>query len=99
LLSLAGAEKHGYAIIKDVERLSASRIRLSTGTLYEALTRLLDLGWVERLDETAPVEEHPGLPRKLYRLTGQGLVILKGETRRLQELVAAARLRLGEDRA
>jgi DNA-binding PadR family transcriptional regulator len=42
--------RHGYAILKDVEGLSTGRVRLSTSTLYEALARLLEQGWIERGD-------------------------------------------------
>ena len=51
LLSLAPGPKHGYAIMKDVQALSDSRVGLSTGTLYGALKRLLDGGRVRRVDE------------------------------------------------
>jgi hypothetical protein len=54
LLSLLPKPKHGYAIMKDVQVLSEERIVLSTGTLYGALKRLLDQGWIERLEETDP---------------------------------------------
>ena len=46
LLSLAEQPRHGYSIIKDVEQMSGGRVLLSTGTLYGALQRLLDRGWV-----------------------------------------------------
>ena len=54
LLSLAPEAKHGYAILRDVEIFSAGRIRLSTGTLYGALSRLLDQDLIERVDEEEP---------------------------------------------
>jgi DNA-binding PadR family transcriptional regulator len=97
LLSLAPAEKHGYAILKDVEELSAGTVRLSTGTLYEALARLLDQDLIERIgdDEPDPDAGHPGKPRKAYRLTKRGRRLLESETYRMQALVTAARLRLG----
>lgn len=49
LLSLSPKPKHGYAMMKDVESLSEGRIRLSTGTLYGAIKRLLEKGWIKRL--------------------------------------------------
>jgi DNA-binding PadR family transcriptional regulator len=94
LLSMARTQRHGYAILKDVADLSDARIRLSTGTLYGALNRLLDQGWVERLDS----EEPSGRPRKEYALTDLGRRILAAETHRLESLVALARRRLIEDK-
>ena len=72
LLSLADAPRHGYAILKDVEALSQARIVFSTGTLYGALKRLLDLGWIKRADD-AGREPDTGLPRKAYTLTASGV--------------------------
>ena len=98
LLSLAECDKHGYAILKDVERLSGNRVRLSTSTLYEALARLLDQGLVVRVPadgENRDAASHPGRPRKLYRLTRAGLRVLNAEFTRLQGLVAAAQRQLG----
>ena len=60
LLSLAPGPSHGYAIMKDVQQLSQARVVLSTGTLYGALKRLLELGWIERVDDPAAGEN--GLP-------------------------------------
>jgi DNA-binding PadR family transcriptional regulator len=63
LLSLADGEKHGYAILKDVAEISNGKVRLSTGTLYEALARLLDQGLIERvtdLPKEVRENKHPG---------------------------------------
>lgn len=90
LLSIARTPRHGYAIMKEVAALSDRRIRLSTGTLYGALGRLLEQDWIERLDN----EESEGRPRKDYVLTEMGRQILEAETGRLEALVAAARLHL-----
>ena len=95
LLSLASGAQHGYAIMKDVAELSDNRVRLSAGTLYGALARLREQEWIERLEGAEPDEA--GHPRKAYQLTGLGRRILNAETRRLQSLVALARLRsIGE---
>lgn len=92
LLSLAPAQKHGYAILKDVEALSEGRVRLSTGTLYGALKRLLDQGWIERVDNAEAGEG--GRPRKAYQLTHLGRRLLEAETGRVERLARAARLRV-----
>ena len=84
LLSLAITPKHGYGIIKEVETLSAGRVILATGTLYSALRRMLEDGWIERVGD-----DHPGndsRERKLYRLTDLGSQILDLETKRIQML-------------
>jgi DNA-binding PadR family transcriptional regulator len=92
LLSLSSGKKHGYWIMQDVERLSEGRISLGTGTLYGALGRLLDQGWIDRVDE----EQESGRPRKVYALSDLGRRILEAEAERLRSLLSAARLRLAE---
>jgi DNA-binding PadR family transcriptional regulator len=88
LLSLAPGPSHGYAIMKDVQQLSQARVVLSTGTLYGALKRLLELGWIERVDDSGTGEN--GRERKSYRLTQLGQAALDGEIERLNGLLAAA---------
>ena len=92
-------KKHGYAILKDVEELSGGKIRLSTGTLYSALGRLLDQGLIQRVPNDEGENTRPGLPRKAYVLTENGRRVLEAETTRLQSLVAAAHVRLRKDPA
>jgi DNA-binding PadR family transcriptional regulator len=63
---------------------------LSTGTLYGAIKRLLDHGWIERTDDPQP---HNGnRPRKVYALTELGARVLEAEIKRLKDLVIAARI-------
>ena len=90
LLSLLPGPKHGYAIMKDVQALSDSRVRLSTGTLYGALKRLLGSGWVQRVDDAS---NGTGRERKAYTLTQLGKGILEAETTRMQNLVVAVQRR------
>jgi DNA-binding PadR family transcriptional regulator len=89
LLSLAGQPQHGYAILKDVERMSDGRVILSTGTLYGALRRLLDDDWINRFEE----EETPR-GRQAYRLTPQGRRNLQAEIDRMKNLTRLATLRV-----
>jgi DNA-binding PadR family transcriptional regulator len=89
LLSLAYEPKHGYAILKDVTSLSDDRVSLSTGTLYGALKRLLEQGWIERVDDSQV--DISGRPRKAYALTPLGRRILAAEIERLRNLVKVAR--------
>jgi DNA-binding PadR family transcriptional regulator len=89
LLSLSPKPQHGYAMMKSVESLSEGRIRLSTGTLYGAIKRLLERGWIRRVDELA--SQTDGRGRKAYALTRYGQRILNAEIDRLQDLIEAAR--------
>ena len=98
LLSLLPGEKHGYAILKDVQTLSDNRIMFSTGTLYGALKRLLEDGWIERAGEDAEPDE-TGRPRKAYALTRDGKRMLEGEVGRLRELVQIASKRATGEQA
>ncbi len=86
LLSLRGGDKHGYAILKEVAELSESRVKLSTGTLYGALNRLLDQGLIAR------IEEEGARGKKLYRLTPAGLGVFEAEVERMGRLLAAAKI-------
>jgi DNA-binding PadR family transcriptional regulator len=95
LLSLAEGKKHGYAILKDVEALSRGRVVFSSGTLYGALGRLLEQGWIEHVQEDRKENLRP---RKAYVLSAMGDKILAAETRRLEALARAARVRLSSGR-
>jgi DNA-binding PadR family transcriptional regulator len=99
LLSLAAEPRHGYAIMKDVEALSKERVVLSTGTLYGAVKRLLEQGWIVRADEDRAPGEGSGRPRKVYSLTEHGKRILHAELSRLENLVTTANLRVSEGEA
>ncbi len=92
LLSLAPRSLHGYAILKEAQALSDGRVRLSTGTLYGALDRLLGLGWIERDDAD---ETHEGRPHKSYRLTAIGRRIVQAEMSRMATLLAVAQRQTG----
>jgi DNA-binding PadR family transcriptional regulator len=82
LLSLRGGEKHGYAILKDIAELSEKRIKMSTGTLYSALYRLLDQGLIEQIESTDVVRG-----KKSYRLTPSGMEVLDAEVGRMKQLL------------
>ena len=86
LLSLRAGEKHGYAILKDVARLSGGQVQLSTGTLYGALNRLLDQGLIERIEA-----EDSARGKKAYRLTPAGLEVFAAEVSRMDRLLRAVR--------
>jgi DNA-binding PadR family transcriptional regulator len=90
LLSLSPGPKHGYAILKEVEALSEGRVQLSTGTLYGAIKRLLDDGWIRRVDDPLPNDTQR--QRKAYALTGPGRRVLNAEVERLHRLVNAVQI-------
>ncbi len=93
LLSLTGGQKHGYVILKSIESMSGGSLKLSTGTLYEALARLVELEWIERGD----AEGHSERPRKAYRLSPLGQQVLRAETQRMKTLVRVAQLHLKDE--
>ena len=84
LLSLRGGEKHGYAILKDIVELSSEQVKLSTGTLYGALYRLLDQGLIEQIE---PEDKARG--KKVYRPTPSGLEVFDAEVGRMKHLLLA----------
>jgi DNA-binding PadR family transcriptional regulator len=89
LLSLARKPLHGYALVRDIESLSGGRVRLSTGTLYGALRRLLEDSWIERFELVDKSREKQG-----YRITPVGLERLQHELERMKQLTRAATARL-----
>ena len=97
LLSMEAQPRHGYAMLKDVQTLSAGRIVLSTGTLYGAIKRLVEQGWIERFENPEEVEN--GRPRKEYQLTQLGRRIFNAELARLRALVSAAHSRISGEPA
>ena len=89
LLSLAGEPRHGYALMKNVLALSDGRVRLTTGTLYGALARLLEEGWIERVELRDTARD-----KQAYRLAPAGRARLSDETARLRRLTRLATARL-----
>jgi DNA-binding PadR family transcriptional regulator len=92
LLALAGGDQHGYAVMLDVERRTGGTLSLHAGSLYRALNRLLEAGLIEELGER-PDPDHDDERRRYYRLTAKGLAVARGEARRLELQVEAARRR------
>ena len=90
LLTLADGEAHGYAMMQEVARRSGGTVRLGPGTLYGAVSRLLEDGIIEESEER-PDPEMDDTRRRYYRLSKLGSRVLAAETERLAELVKAAR--------
>ena len=81
---------HGYGIMQKVEQLSHGRLRLAAGTLYGAISSMLDKGWIAALDNAADSR------KKEYVITEAGKAILRAEYQRLLELVSNGRAALEE---
>jgi DNA-binding PadR family transcriptional regulator len=91
LLSLAGEDLHGYAMMQKVSRQSEGQYKLSPGTLYDNLQKLLKRRLVEELGHRA---EDDDPRRRYYRLTPLGRRVLASEVARLEDVVLEAKLRL-----
>ncbi len=90
LMAIAEEDRHGYAILQDVERRTQGQVRLSAGTLYRSIQRMLEQGLlVETQERPAPEEDDER--RRYYRITPFGEAVARAETRRLTELVRLAR--------
>jgi len=93
LLALVDEERHGYAIMLEVSRLTSGATKMGPGTLYGTLKRMLAAGLVEEAEER-PDPELDDERRRYYRITRSGQRVAVSETGRLQQLVAEARRRL-----
>ena len=87
LVALADTPRHGYAIMKDVEQLTRGSMRLSTGTLYGIIKRLLADGLVRELPAAGGDDER----RRSYALTAFGREVARAEAARLEGSLALAR--------
>ncbi len=90
LLALTEGEKHGYAIMKDVENQTQGQLKMGPGTLYGCIKRMLAAGLIEEADQ----RPDPALDderRHYYRLTGLGAKMVSVESERLAAAVAVAR--------
>jgi|SRR5579872_4766831 len=90
LMALADDDRHGYAIIQDIEARTAGALKLSAGTLYRSIQRMLDQGLLVETSER-PAPEFDDERRRYYRITKLGTAVARAETRRLMQLVKLAR--------
>jgi len=88
LLSLADGERHGYGVIQDAK--ARGEDVPDVGTLYRALARMADQGWIE-VSDSRPAPDADDQRRNYYRITDLGLRIARAEARRLDSLARAAR--------
>ena len=90
LLALADGEKHGYAIVREVEEATDGGVRMGPGTLYGSLDRMLKAGLIEESEER-PVPAKDDERRRYYRLSEFGSRVLRAEVQRLSKAVRQAR--------
>ena len=90
LVALADADRHGYAIMQDVADRTAGKVRLSAGTLYSAVRRMLEQGLIEELRDS-PDPDNADERRRYYRLTALGRDVALAEARRVTDLLSQAK--------
>ena len=91
LLALADGPLHGYGIKQAVEERTEGLVVLGSGTLYEAVHRLVEQGWIDEVDAPADEPVSGGPPRRFYVLAGAGRQALREELLRLDAVVRYAR--------
>jgi DNA-binding PadR family transcriptional regulator len=91
LLAVADGERHGYAIIQDVEVRTDGELRMSAGTLYRSIARMVEQGLISEVAKRRTRAEDER--RRYYRLTPFGTAVARAEVRRLSQLVRHARAR------
>jgi DNA-binding PadR family transcriptional regulator len=91
LLSLTDEDRHGYAIILEVARRTQGELKLSAGTLYRSIQRMLETGLVVET-RTRPAPEMDDERRRYYRITPLGKAVAEAEAGRLRDLLKMARL-------
>ena len=92
LLAVADEDRHGYAIIQDVAARTGGELKLSAGTLYRSVQRMMEQGLIVEPRER-PEPEYDDERRRYYRITAFGRKVAEAEARRLAQLVRMARQR------
>jgi DNA-binding PadR family transcriptional regulator len=94
LLSLAGGDRHGSGIMREVLELTGGELRLWPATLYGSLDELREEGWIEELSGAMERPEGESERKRFYRITASGRDALGAETERLAGIVREARARI-----
>jgi len=89
LIALGEGEKHGYAVMQEVAERTGGRVRMSPGTLYGSIRKMLDEGLIEEFFRRAQSDDER---RRYYRLTKFGRTVAAAEADRLASLLHHARL-------
>ena len=92
LLAVSDEDRHGYAVIQDVAAGTGGELKLSAGTLYRSIQRMLEQGLIVEPRER-PQPELDDERRRYYRITELGRKVAEAEARRLAQLVRMARQR------
>jgi DNA-binding PadR family transcriptional regulator len=90
LMAVAQEDRHGYGIIQDVIRRTDGELRLSAGTLYRSIQRMLEQGLIDETDDR-PAPELDDERRRYYRISTFGAAVARAETHRMAQLVRMAR--------
>ena len=90
LVALADRDRHGYSIMQDVSVRTDGKVRLSAGTLYSAVRRMLEQGLIEELRDR-PDPSSNDERRRYYRLTRLGRRVALAEARRVNDMLTQAR--------
>ena len=93
LFVLLDDERHGYGMVKEIERQTDGRVRLEAGNLYRSVRRMIREGLIAETDRR-PAPESDDERRRYYRITDMGKAVVAAETDRMRDLVAAAEARL-----
>lgn len=90
LLALAENDLHGYGIMQNVKQRTEGRVKIGSGTLYSAIDRMIEYGWIEETD--APDNKDADARRRYYHLNKYGTRVAEAEARRLANSVRDARV-------
>lgn len=89
LLALSDGDRHGYAIIQDIEARTNGELRLSAGTLYRSIARMVEQGLITETTHRRTADDDER--RRYYRITPFGTAVARAEMGRLTDLVRLAR--------
>ncbi len=89
LVALSSGDRHGYGIIQDVQARTRGALRLSPGTLYRTIQRLLEQGLIDEPRKPSARGDDPR--RRYYRITAFGTAVARADARRLTDLVRLAK--------
>lgn len=90
LTALGEGERHGYAIIQDIAGRTGGKVKLSAGTLYRSIQRMLEQGLIAE-SHRRPAPEHDDERRRYYAITALGSRAIHAELRRLSQLIRIAK--------
>ncbi|HTI39886.1 MAG TPA: PadR family transcriptional regulator [Vicinamibacterales bacterium] len=92
LVAVADDDRHGYAIMQDVAERTNGALKLSAGTLYRSIQRMLEQGLISEVRQR-PASHNDDERRRYYRITTLGTAVARAEARRLADMLKLARAR------